>query len=265
MSVWRSSREFRGAGLRPFPARAAASGAPRRRAGRPPAGHRRPALPGLALPRRAARGAAGDRAKVRLALGDGRPRPHTELLWQELAPTDKQRFLRHLRPWWEVHRHRVAPWVAADIKAARARGALQIMTGQLDAIEPAAHGLAVRWRPRGESVLRELAVQRVINYSGPQTDPGRLSDPLIGQLIGAGLARPDAYGLGLDATTQGALIDRDGRPSSQLRPRRDRRGAYWEITSVPDVRTKAKQVASAALDAARRTVAATVAAGPPTP
>jgi hypothetical protein len=79
-------------------------------------------------------------------------------------------FLRHLRPLWEVHRHWVAPSVAADIKAARARGALQIMTGQLDAIEPAAHGLTVRWRPRGESVLRELAVQRVINCSGPLTE-----------------------------------------------------------------------------------------------
>jgi hypothetical protein len=49
--------------------------------GRPSAGHRRPALPGLALPRRAARGAAGDRANVRLALGDGRPKaPHRAAL-----------------------------------------------------------------------------------------------------------------------------------------------------------------------------------------
>ena len=54
-------------------------------------------------------------------------RPHTELLWQELTPADKRRFLRHLRPWWEIHRHRVAPSVAAEIKAARARGALQIL------------------------------------------------------------------------------------------------------------------------------------------
>jgi uncharacterized NAD(P)/FAD-binding protein YdhS len=182
-------------------------------------------------------------------------RPHTELIWQELAPADKQRFLRHLRPWWEVHRHRVAPSVAADIEAARARGALQVLTGQLAAIEPAAGGLTVEWRPRGRSALREINVQRVINCSGPQTHPGRLSDPLIGQLIGAGLARPDAYGLGMDATTQGALIDRDGRPSSQLFGIGPIvRGAYWEISSVPDIRTQAERVAIAALDAARRAV-----------
>jgi uncharacterized NAD(P)/FAD-binding protein YdhS len=182
-------------------------------------------------------------------------RPHTELLWQELAPADKQRFLRHLRPWWEVHRHRVAPSVAADIEASRARGALQVLTGQLAAIKPAAGGLTVEWRPRGRSALREVNVQRVINCSGPQTDPGRLSDPLIGQLIGAGLARPDAYGLGMDATTQGALIDRDGRPSSQLFGIGPIvRGAYWEISSVPDIRTQAERVAIAALDAARRAV-----------
>jgi uncharacterized NAD(P)/FAD-binding protein YdhS len=187
-------------------------------------------------------------------------RPHTELLWQELAPADKQRFLRHLRPWWEIHRHRLAPSVAAEIRAIRARGALQVLTGQLDAIEPGPHGLTVSWRPRGESALRQLVVQRVINCSGPQTDPARLSDPLIVQLRGAGLARPDAYGLGMDATGQGALVDREGKPSSRLFGIGPIvRGAYWEITSVPDIRNQAERVALAVLDAARRAAVGTAA------
>ena len=68
-------------------------------------------------------------------------RPHTQLLWQELAPADKQRFLRHLRSWWEIHRHRIAPSVAAQIEAARERGTLRIVSGRLEGIEPAGDGL----------------------------------------------------------------------------------------------------------------------------
>src|SRR5690606_17647623 len=36
-------------------------------------------------------------------------RPHTSALWQGLTVEDRRRFLRHLRPWWEVHRHRLPP------------------------------------------------------------------------------------------------------------------------------------------------------------
>ena len=73
-------------------------------------------------------------------------RPHTQLLWQELAPADKRRFLRHLRSWWEIHRHRMAPSVAARIAAARGRGVLRVVGGRLERIEAAGDGLRAFWR-----------------------------------------------------------------------------------------------------------------------
>jgi uncharacterized NAD(P)/FAD-binding protein YdhS len=180
-------------------------------------------------------------------------RPHTQLLWQELAPDDKRRFLRHLRSWWEIHRHRVAPSVAARIAAARERGALQILSGRLEQVELAEDGLLASWRPRGADALQELAVQRIINCSGPETDCDRLADPLIGQLLEAGLVRPDPYRLGLKATRHGALIGQDDRPRAGLLGVGPIvRGALWEIVSVAEIRSQAEQVAIAALDAARR-------------
>jgi uncharacterized NAD(P)/FAD-binding protein YdhS len=132
-------------------------------------------------------------------------RPHTQLLWQELAPGDKRRFLRHLRSWWEIHRHRMPPSVAAQVAAARERGALQVMSGRLEQIELTDDGLLAIWRPRRQDAVKRLPVQRVINCSGPETDCERIGDPLVAQLIEAGLARPDPYRLGLHATGQGAL------------------------------------------------------------
>lgn len=180
-------------------------------------------------------------------------RPHTRLLWQELSPADKRRFLRHLRPWWEIHRHRVAPPVAAAIEAARQGGDLRVLSGHLGAIRQDEAGLVASWRPRGADHPRELRVQRVINCSGPETDYARLTDPLIVHLLESGLARPDPYRLGLHATDQGALIGRDGAASPRLFGVGPIvRGALWEIISVVDIRDHAEQVAIAALAAARK-------------
>jgi uncharacterized NAD(P)/FAD-binding protein YdhS len=208
------------------------------------------------------------RREVRRAAGEGFDwrsvmdalRPHTQLLWQELTPADKRRFLRHLRSWWEIHRHRIAPSVAARIAAVRARGALHVMSGRLEQVELAQDGLLASWRPRGADERQQLFAQRIINCSGPETDCDRLADPLVAQLLESGLARPDPCRLGLNATGQGALIGHDGRPSARLFGVGPIvRGAFWEIVSVADIRSQAEQVAIAALDTARRSASA---AGP---
>ena len=36
-------------------------------------------------------------------------RPHIPDLWRRLSLDERRRFLRHLRPWWDIHRHRMAP------------------------------------------------------------------------------------------------------------------------------------------------------------
>ncbi len=180
-------------------------------------------------------------------------RPHLQLLWQELSPGDRQRFLRQLRPWWDVHRHRLAPVVAARIEELRATGKLRVLTGRVRSLEQTADGLEVLYSPRGEDGARRLAVQRVINCTGPAGDVTRIVDPLLEQLLRDGLARPDAYGLGLDTTPGGALVDAGGTPSSRLLAVGAlTRGAFWETSSVPDIGRQAELVAMAALDLARR-------------
>ena len=47
-------------------------------------------------------------------------RPYHHRIWRFLPLEERRRFLRHARPFWDVHRHRVAPEVGARIDAARA-------------------------------------------------------------------------------------------------------------------------------------------------
>ena len=58
-------------------------------------------------------------------------RPHHHRIWAHLPMEERRRFLRHARPFWEVHRHRMAPQVADRIATARSGGQLDILTGRL--------------------------------------------------------------------------------------------------------------------------------------
>ena len=48
-------------------------------------------------------------------------RPLTPGLWQSTGSADRARFLRHLKPFWEVHRHRCAPELIRELETLRAR------------------------------------------------------------------------------------------------------------------------------------------------
>ena len=61
-------------------------------------------------------------------------RPHSHALWQSLDDGQQRRFLRHARPWWDVHRHRIAPEVARQVHDRVAEGRLEIVAGRIGAI-----------------------------------------------------------------------------------------------------------------------------------
>lgn len=200
------------------------------------------------------------RREVRRAAADGigwravidAARPHLQLLWSELTPADKARFLRHVRPWWEVHRHRMAPTVAATLSALRASGALKIHAGRIAAMVPENERLLVRWHPRHGGEERQVLAQRVIDCTGLATDCSRFADLLMRQLLEDGLVRPAPLRLGVDCTSYGAILDRNGHASGRLFAVGPiSRGALWEIMAVPEIRTQAEQVATAVLTAAR--------------
>ena len=182
-------------------------------------------------------------------------RPHTAAYWQSLPPDAKRRFLRHLRPWWDVHRHRLAPQVADTVKELISEGNLVICRGQLigaalDGSSPDAPTAAITWRPAGDTLVYRMTAHHVVNCMGPGGDPTRSKTPLIPGLVAAGLARPDRLRLGLDVDRAGHLIGRDGIISDTLFALGPpTRGIFWEATAVPDIRQLAGTLADTALRA----------------
>ena len=172
-------------------------------------------------------------------------RPFTQPLWQGLPEAEKRRFMRHLRPWWDVHRHRMAPMVADGIDEAIGTGRLTVWAGRILGMTPDRSGVDVTFRRRGAEQAERLRVARVIDCSGPQCDYARIASPLVRNLLAQGLARPDSLGLGLDVTLDSAVVDGRGIASPRLFALGPvTRGIFWEITSVPDIREQCWKLAS---------------------
>ncbi|MGU3540574.1 FAD/NAD(P)-binding protein [Methylobacterium sp. A54F] len=169
-------------------------------------------------------------------------RPATNPLWRGLPPAERARFLRHLRPFWDVHRHRTAPPAGAAIEAEIARGSLTVRAGRVVAIEDAPAEALVTLRPRGRTALETLAVQCILDATGIG-QAAESTDPLLGQLLARGLVRPGPFGIGLDADAAYRLQAGEARPLWLLGPLL--RGVLWEATAVPDIRNDAAALARA--------------------
>jgi uncharacterized NAD(P)/FAD-binding protein YdhS len=174
-------------------------------------------------------------------------RPRAQELWMGFSEGERRRFLRHARPYWEVHRHRAVPANLRDAERLLATGQLRIHAGRVDRfIETGGTdaGVTAWLRPRGEAELREFHVDRVLNATGPEGDYRAAGIAVIERLFEDGMARPGPLGLGLDATREGALIGPGGRPSSVLSTLGPPlRGVLWETTAVPEIREQARRLA----------------------
>jgi len=197
------------------------------------------------------------REEILRAAGEGRDwravidslRPDTRDLWRNLPLAEKQRFLRHLRPWWDVHRHRMAPSVAARIEQALGRGQFQIRRARLGRLTPKRGSLEVELLPVAGAAAEQVEVERVINCSGPLSDISRIPAPLIRALLDSGAARPDPLNLGLDVSPEGAIIDAGGGvPGNLFAVGPITKGVFWETTAVPDIRVQCERLADHILE-----------------
>ena len=170
-------------------------------------------------------------------------RPVVQELWAAWSEAEQRRFLRHLRPWWDVHRHRIAPPVASRLDHLTSSGRLRVARGRLTGAAPDGDGLRVAWStPAGQA--RTARACALINCTGPNGDLTRAGDPLLTGLAAQGLIRADPHRLGLDSDPQGRLLGRNGGVGRSLFGVGPvTRGALWEITSVPDIRVQARDCA----------------------
>ncbi len=178
-----------------------------------------------------------------------RLRPHGQALWRSLDDADQRRFLRHAVRYWDVHRHRIATPVHAQLQALRDSGQLQIHRGRVDALSlDGNHVRLTADGPRGSRL--HLQVQCVVNATGVETRGQAMRNPLLQQLLGSGIARSGPHGIGVDTGVDGQLLAADGTPYPRIQVVGSLRiGRLWESLAIPELRQQAQAAAQQMLAA----------------
>jgi uncharacterized NAD(P)/FAD-binding protein YdhS len=173
-----------------------------------------------------------------------RLRTRTPELWQRLGPERQARFLRHLRPWWDVHRHRAAPEVAARVAALQKQGQLKVLAGEVVSVAANGAGIELQYRQRGSLARHWLNVGGIVNCTGAALDPWLSRSPLVRQLLDEGHARAHANTLGFDVDQESRVVAASGASQPNLYALGPITiGAFWESTAAPEIRVRAAAIA----------------------
>jgi uncharacterized NAD(P)/FAD-binding protein YdhS len=171
-------------------------------------------------------------------------RPLTQEIWRALPLEEKRRFLRHARPFWDVHRHQMAPEVHLTMEEMRLRGQLRVVAGRIVSASEVGTATNVRVVQRRSFAEITIAADYLINCTGPESDARQLKIPLQKQLVADELARYDPLFLGIDTTEDGALIKNDGAILEgvfAIGPLL--KGVLWETIAMPEISAQAADLA----------------------
>jgi uncharacterized NAD(P)/FAD-binding protein YdhS len=191
------------------------------------------------------------REDIRRKAADGVPwqtvidtfRLQTSTFWKNFSEAERARFSRHLRSIWLVHRHRLAPDVAALLHQLQQEKRLRVIAGRIISATATPTGHDVTMRIRGHDTL-DMQANWILNCTGPEERYDRIDDPFVNALLATGRARPGHNGLGLDVDPSCQMRDSKGHVQPGLYAIGPAtRGAFWEVTAATNIRQQLLGVA----------------------
>jgi uncharacterized NAD(P)/FAD-binding protein YdhS len=161
-------------------------------------------------------------------------RTRTPKIWTAMDARERRSFVERVRPYWDVHRHRLAPSAAERLDSLRASGQLLVRAGGVRSAAARASAIDVEIEARDLQPARERYCW-IVNCTGP-TFEKHTSRGVERQLLESRLLIADPLGLGYLTTLNGTAVGARG-PTRGLyllgpacRPR------WWEQTAVPELR-----------------------------
>lgn len=167
-------------------------------------------------------------------------RQYVPTMWSHAHLADKKRFLRHVLPYWNIHRHRVHHKIADLLAEKFAKKQFNLLSGRVIEVKNELATIKIR----NTHEITQIETKWLINCMGPSLNTTSISQPLIASLIKRGIACVDSLNLGLMTSSTGALQAASGNISSTfytLGPLR--KGMIWESGAVPEIRKQSLDLA----------------------
>ena len=168
-------------------------------------------------------------------------RASLQTTWQSLPGEDQARFLRHLRPFWDTHRHRLPLDVHEQLRREFDHGRAALVRGRVISVERQRETFLVSLKRTAAATAQVLETDLAFDCTGHKPD---LSSPLLRNLLKQGLARPDAHHLGIAVRPNGQVLGPDHVTRHLFAVGPLCQGSIWEITAVPEIVRQANAAAA---------------------
>lgn len=205
------------------------------------------------------------RRAVAAAAAEGRPwqavfdtlRIQGPAIWAALDVRERRQLVRHLRPFWDVHRFRIAPMVNDVIERRIESNRLTVLAARLTSAEAEPDGIRVTLQPRRRPGPIAQSFDRIIVTTGPGHADILTSQPALAGLHAAKRLDLDPVGLGLHCDRRARILDHAGEPVPGLYLAGPlARGTFGELMGLPQVSQFAPFLAEIVLEALVQTRAA---------
>jgi uncharacterized NAD(P)/FAD-binding protein YdhS len=163
-------------------------------------------------------------------------------IWAALPDHERCRFLRHMRPYWDVHRYQLAPQLGDFLTQKTNTNTLRMQAARIVAIHHTNGRFHVTLRHR--DTTRTETFDAIINCTGPDHAHITQTNPALATLLQAGHLRPDIHNLGIDTDPSARALNHAGTPTPNLFIAGPlARAQFGELMGLPQVTTHAALVA----------------------
>jgi uncharacterized NAD(P)/FAD-binding protein YdhS len=171
-------------------------------------------------------------------------RAQGQALWQKLPLRERIRIVRHLRPFWDVHRFRIAPQVEDAVNEAIAQGRLDVLAASVASATKTDAGYQVSLRNRHRRSLRSIDVDSIVVTTGPAHGDVLEGQDFLRALKAEGVLKACPTGLGIACDRQSHAISANGEASPDILVAGPlARGTFGELMGLPQVTEHAVFVA----------------------
>jgi len=169
--------------------------------------------------------------------------------WPTMPIGERSRIVRHLRPYWDVHRFRIAPQIENILTRRKSKGTFAERAGTVIGAEAHDDRVVLNILERRATSPSRHETDYVIITTGPAHGRIIQTEPHLSTLAQAGWIQPDGLRLGIWCNMHGRAISRSGDVVKNLLIAGPlARGTFGELMGLPQVTDYAHAIAGEVLN-----------------